>query len=153
MCCSLSTLCTDLTAPIHNDKPQLQVATHEQHARGSCQTTQASALPDLGVPFCCPCCCTSPPAAFLRNNTPIYTAQGVEVVPFADGCMTEGKLMLHDSCIDKPTADNYTCEEQRAFGKCDFPFMVVSDLLYRCLLHCNALVVCCTDACDTVTLW
>jgi hypothetical protein len=67
-----------------------------------------------------------PAAAYLRNNTPIYTAQGVEVVPFADGCMTEGKLMLHDSCIDKPTADNYTCEEQRAFGKCDFPFMVVS---------------------------
>jgi hypothetical protein len=65
-------------------------------------------------------------AGFLRNNTPIYTAQGVEVVPFADGCMTEGKLMLHDSCIDKPTADNFTCEEQRAFGKCDFPFMVVS---------------------------
>jgi hypothetical protein len=66
------------------------------------------------------------PAGFLRNNTPIHTAQGVEVVPFADGCMTEGKLMLHDSCIDKPTADNFTCEEQRAFGKCDFPFMVVS---------------------------
>uniref|UniRef100_A0A383WQB5 FAS1 domain-containing protein n=1 Tax=Tetradesmus obliquus TaxID=3088 RepID=A0A383WQB5_TETOB len=65
-------------------------------------------------------------SAFLRNNTPIYTAQGVEVVPFADGCMTEGRLMLHDSCIDKPTADNYTCEEQRAFGKCDFPFMVSS---------------------------
>jgi hypothetical protein len=64
-------------------------------------------------------------ADYLRNNTPIFTAQGVEVVPFADGCMTEGKLMLHDSCIDKPTADNYTCEEQRSFGKCDFPFMVV----------------------------
>jgi hypothetical protein len=70
------------------------------------------------------------PAGFLRNNTPIYTAQGVEVVPFADGCMTEGKLMLHDSCIDKPTTDNFTCEEQRAFGKCDFPFMVVSTALY-----------------------
>jgi hypothetical protein len=47
----------------------------------------------------------------------------VEVVPFLDGCMTEGKIMLHDSCIDKPTADNYTCAEQKAFQKCDFPFM------------------------------
>eukprot|EP00879_Flechtneria_rotunda_P029536 GHRR01031952.1.p2 GENE.GHRR01031952.1~~GHRR01031952.1.p2 ORF type:complete len:278 (-),score=70.08 GHRR01031952.1:108-941(-) len=62
-------------------------------------------------------------AEFLRNNTPVYTAKGVEVVPFTDGCMTEGKLMLHDSCIDKPTADNFTCAEQKLFQKCNEPFM------------------------------
>ena len=25
---------------------------------------------------------------------------------------------IHDSCIDKPTPDNYTCKEQKAFDKC-----------------------------------
>ena len=30
---------------------------------------------------------------------------------------------LHDACIDKPTPDNYTCRQQKAFDKCDFPFM------------------------------
>lgn len=64
------------------------------------------------------------PAGFLRNNTAIYTAKGVEVVPIVDGCQTEGKIALHDSCVDKPTGDNFTCIEQRNFGKCDFPFMV-----------------------------
>lgn len=67
--------------------------------------------------------CVAAHTEYLRNNTPIFTAKGVEVVPFADGCMTEGKLMLHDSCIDKPTGDNYTCAEQKQFAKCDFPFM------------------------------
>lgn len=57
------------------------------------------------------------------NNTPVFTAKGVEVVPFIDGCMTNGQIMFHDSCIDKPTPDNYTCTEQRTFQKCDFPFM------------------------------
>jgi hypothetical protein len=51
---------------------------------------------------------------YLRNNTPVFTAKGVEVVPYTDGCMTEGKLMLHDSCIDKPTGDNYTCTGESA---------------------------------------
>jgi hypothetical protein len=54
----------------------------------------------------------------------IYTAKGVEVVPIVDGCQTNGKITFHDSCIDKPTGDNYTCAEQRNMGKCDFPFMV-----------------------------
>eukprot|EP00775_Hariotina_reticulata_P011317 gene11317-11467_t len=54
-------------------------------------------------------------AQYLRNNTPVFTSKGVEVVPYTDGCMTEGKLMLHDSCIDKPTGDNYTCTEQKSF--------------------------------------
>lgn len=48
----------------------------------------------------------------MFNNTPIYTAQGVDVTPFTDGCMTEGRVMLHDGCVDKPTPDNYTCEVQ-----------------------------------------
>ena len=105
--------------------------------------------------------------AFMRNNTPVYTAKGVEVVPIVDGCQTEGRLMLHDSCIgacrvlcalrcvcavpfaraavavaaaankkhtpahpqrqtrdaDKPTPDEYDCVGQKAFSKCDFPFM------------------------------
>jgi hypothetical protein len=38
--------------------------------------------------------------------------------------MTEGKINFHDSCVDKPTGDNFTCVEQRNFGKCDFPFIV-----------------------------
>ncbi|KAG1674606.1 hypothetical protein FOA52_001855 [Chlamydomonas sp. UWO 241] len=59
----------------------------------------------------------------LYNNTGIYTAQGVEVTPFTDGCMTEGATRLHDSCIDKPTPDNFTCFEQKEFAKCYFPFM------------------------------
>jgi hypothetical protein len=48
---------------------------------------------------------------------------GVEVVPFVDACSTAGKIMLHDACVDKPTPDTYTCEEQRKYAKCDMPFM------------------------------
>jgi len=47
----------------------------------------------------------------------------VELTPFNDPCMTEGKMMLHDNCIDKPTPDQYTCEDQVKFDKCYFPFM------------------------------
>lgn len=43
------------------------------------------------------------PPDYLRNNTAIYTAKGVEVVPIVDGCQTEGKIAFHDSCVDKPT--------------------------------------------------
>ncbi|PNH12677.1 hypothetical protein TSOC_000376, partial [Tetrabaena socialis] len=57
------------------------------------------------------------------NNTPVWTARGVEVIPFNDPCMTEGAIKLHDNCIDKPTPDNFTCAEQAAFDKCFFPFM------------------------------
>jgi hypothetical protein len=64
------------------------------------------------------------PQAYLRNNTAIYTAKGVEVVPIVDGCQTNGKMEFHDSCLDKPSGDNYTCAEQRNFGKCDFPWAV-----------------------------
>ncbi len=54
-------------------------------------------------------------AGDLYNNTPIYTAQGVDVTPFTDPCMMDddsraGKIMLHDGCVDKPTPDNFTCE-------------------------------------------
>ena len=62
-------------------------------------------------------------AEYLRNNTSIFTAQGVEVVPFIDSCVGEGKILLHDSCIDKPTPDQYTCSQQKDNDKCDFPFM------------------------------
>lgn len=61
---------------------------------------------------------------YLKNNTGIYTSKGVEVVPFADGAMTEGKIMLHDSCVDKPTPDPYDCTTQVEFNKCLDPFMV-----------------------------
>ena len=30
----------------------------------------------------------------MRNNTPVYTAKGVEVVPFVDGCQTSGTVMV-----------------------------------------------------------
>jgi hypothetical protein len=64
----------------------------------------------------------------MRNNTPVWTARGVEVVPFAgDPCAaggaTAGRLTLSDQCLNKPTPDQYTCAEQKAFDKCDFPFM------------------------------
>jgi hypothetical protein len=81
-------------------------------------------------------------AEFLRNNTAIYTAKGVEVVPIVDGCQTEGKIALHNSCIDKPTADNFTCAEQKSFLKCDFPFMV-----------CVGCVVCGCGCCPWALVW
>lgn len=43
------------------------------------------------------------PAEDMYNNTPIFTAMGVPVTPFNDPCMTEGAMMLHDNCVDKPT--------------------------------------------------
>ena len=46
-----------------------------------------------------------------------------EVTSFIDPCMTDGQVELHDSCIDKPTPDNYTCAEQALFDKCYWPFM------------------------------
>lgn len=60
---------------------------------------------------------------YLLNNTPIFTAKGVEVVPFTDGFMNEGMLRLHDACIDKPTPDAFECVEQIEFNKCNDPFM------------------------------
>lgn len=62
-------------------------------------------------------------AGAMYNNTPIATAMGVAVTPFADPCMTEGMIALHDNCVDKPTPDNYTCTQQRTFNKCYLPFM------------------------------
>lgn len=53
----------------------------------------------------------------------IYSGMGVPIVPYTDGCQTEGVVMLSDSCVDKPTPDNYTCQEQVAFDKCYLPFM------------------------------
>jgi hypothetical protein len=32
--------------------------------------------------------------AYLRNNTPVFTAKGVEVVPFIDGCQTGGAIKV-----------------------------------------------------------
>eukprot|EP00210_Caulerpa_lentillifera_P009448 g9009.t1 len=56
---------------------------------------------------------------YLRNNTPIFTAKGVEVVPFTDGFMNEGLIRLHDACIDKPTPDAYDCGFcERTCGRC-----------------------------------
>jgi hypothetical protein len=50
----------------------------------------------------------------MWNNTPIYTAVAVDITPFTDGCMVEGRVTLHDACVDKPTPitpdGNYTCE-------------------------------------------
>lgn len=60
---------------------------------------------------------------YLLNNTPIFTAKAVEVVPFTDGFMNEGMLRLHDACIDKPTPDAFECIEQIDFNKCYDPFM------------------------------
>eukprot|EP00798_Chlamydomonas_sp_ICE-L_P030314 gene30315-35307_t len=59
----------------------------------------------------------------LYNNTHIFTAMGVTVTPFNDACMLEGSIALHDSCVDKPTPDSFTCGEQKTFNKCYFPFM------------------------------
>ncbi|GFH16772.1 FAS1 domain-containing protein, partial [Haematococcus lacustris] len=59
----------------------------------------------------------------LYNNTPIFTARAVEITPYSDPCMTEGRIMLHDGCVDKPTPDNFTCADQVLYDKCYFPFM------------------------------
>lgn len=61
---------------------------------------------------------------YLRNNTPIVTAKAAELVPFTDGAMTEGAIMIHDSCVDKPTPDGIKCIDQAGFGKCFTPFMI-----------------------------
>lgn len=63
---------------------------------------------------------------YLKNNTAIVTAKTTEVVPFTDGAMTEGKIMIHDSCVDKPTSGGISCMEQAGFGKCYDPFMTSS---------------------------
>jgi hypothetical protein len=64
----------------------------------------------------------------MRNNTPLWTARGVEMVSFAGdpcagGVPTAGRIGLTDTCIDKPTPDAFTCAQQRDYDKCDFPFM------------------------------
>lgn len=46
----------------------------------------------------------------MYNNTPIWSAKSVGVTPFTDPCMTEGRVMLHDGCVDKPTPDTFSCE-------------------------------------------
>lgn len=61
---------------------------------------------------------------YLTNNTGIVTAKTVEVVPFTDAAMGEGKILIHDSCVDKPTPDGLSCSEQAEFGKCYDPFMI-----------------------------
>jgi len=68
------------------------------------------------------------PTSAMRNNTPIWTARGVEITAFggdpcAGGVPTAGRLSLTDTCLNKPTPDQFSCAEQRAFDKCDFPFM------------------------------
>lgn len=55
-------------------------------------------------------------AGDMYNNTPIYTAKGVDITPFNDPCMTEGRVMLHDGCVDKPTPDNFTCAVRTLFS-------------------------------------
>jgi hypothetical protein len=64
----------------------------------------------------------------MRNNTPLWTARGVEMVSFsgdpcAGGVPTAGRLSLTDTCLNKPTPDQFTCQQQKDFDKCDFPFM------------------------------
>lgn len=53
---------------------------------------------------------TLPHAGNMYNNTPIWSAKSVGVTPFTDPCMTEGRVMLHDGCVDKPTPDTFSCE-------------------------------------------
>lgn len=38
--------------------------------------------------------CRSLPADYLRNNTPVFTTKGVEIVPFVDPCMTSGQIRV-----------------------------------------------------------
>lgn len=60
-----------------------------------------------------------PGRSFLPVSKPLYPV-GAKVF---SACV-EGKLMLHDSCIDKPTPDDYECIQQVEFGKCYDPFMI-----------------------------
>ncbi|GMH44355.1 hypothetical protein BSKO_12289 [Bryopsis sp. KO-2023] len=59
----------------------------------------------------------------LSNKTVIQTARDSELVSFTEGGITEGKIMLNDACLDKPTPDGLACEVQKLYGKCDEPFM------------------------------
>lgn len=61
---------------------------------------------------------------YLTNNTGIVTAKTVELVPFTDPSMGEGKILIHDSCVDKPTPDGIPCGQQAEFQKCYDPFMI-----------------------------
>lgn len=60
---------------------------------------------------------------YLVNNTAVPTSIGAEIVPFTDGAMGEGSILLHDSCVDKPTPDGIDCSIQKDYGKCFDPFM------------------------------
>ena len=57
---------------------------------------------------------TSPHPEAMFNNTPVYTAMGVVFTPFNDPCMTEGRMMLHDNCVDKPTPGEPAVESSHA---------------------------------------
>lgn len=61
---------------------------------------------------------------YLQNNTAIVTSKVVELVTFTDAAMGEGKILIHDSCVDKPTPGGLTCQAQADFGKCFDPFMI-----------------------------
>lgn len=60
----------------------------------------------------------------LKNNTAILTTKIADLVPLRGGRVTEGSILLHDSCVDKPTSDGISCVEQAEFGKCQDAFMV-----------------------------
>eukprot|EP01023_Acetabularia_acetabulum_P060828 TRINITY_DN731_c1_g1_i12.p1 TRINITY_DN731_c1_g1~~TRINITY_DN731_c1_g1_i12.p1 ORF type:complete len:474 (-),score=84.79 TRINITY_DN731_c1_g1_i12:1246-2667(-) len=61
---------------------------------------------------------------YMFNYTGIPTATGQDVLVVRDPQQLEGTIGFMDTCIDKPTPDNYTCQEQLEFGKCMEPFMV-----------------------------
>ena len=50
------------------------------------------------------------PMACGSPTQPVLSARAAAAAARQDPCMTEGALMLHDNCVDKPTPDNYTCE-------------------------------------------
>eukprot|EP01023_Acetabularia_acetabulum_P060823 TRINITY_DN731_c0_g1_i4.p1 TRINITY_DN731_c0_g1~~TRINITY_DN731_c0_g1_i4.p1 ORF type:complete len:481 (+),score=92.75 TRINITY_DN731_c0_g1_i4:210-1652(+) len=63
-------------------------------------------------------------SAYMFNNTPIATTQGQDIFVVRDAKQIEGTIGFMDTCIDKPTPDKYTCEQQKEFGKCFEPFMM-----------------------------
>lgn len=58
--------------------------------------------------------------SYFRNDTELNTTASNDLYIARMG----GNIYLDDSCIDRPTLDPYTCEQQKSFGQCWQPFLI-----------------------------
>jgi len=61
------------------------------------------------------------PLTQVNSYLGLQTAALPDVV--LDGTSVSGRLLITDNCVDLPTPDEFTCDEQAKFGKCTDPFM------------------------------